>query len=125
MSSSSTPNNVERHLTKLSPKDGMVMRRSVPMYLVVISINLYLQYYRPEILLEHTALHWGLELTGCYLTLLLFKGVMKMLGVVRGDVGLANPLLWRFTPDYGIKKGAASETKQLEQKQVKEADKRE
>ncbi|EOR02721.1 hypothetical protein E3P77_01551 [Wallemia ichthyophaga] len=99
----STPNSVERHLRRLSDKDKMVMRRSLPIYLVIVGVNCYLQYFQAHVLLEHRALHWVLELSGCYLTLVLFKGVLKMLGVVRGDVGLTNAVHWRFTADYGIK----------------------
>ena len=116
-------NDVERHITKLSGKDALVIRRSLPIYVVVIAVNLYMQYYRPDILIENTTLRWILELVGCYLTLVLFKGVLKMFGVIRADTSLTNPVIWRFTQDFGLKKGE-HKVKETTQKVVKDSDKK-
>ncbi|TIA91567.1 hypothetical protein E3P99_00981 [Wallemia hederae] len=113
----------ERHITKLSGKDALVMRRSFPLYVVVIAVNLYLQYYRPDILIENSTLRWILELVGCYLTLVLFKGALKMFGVVRGDTSLTNPVIWRFTQGFGLKKGE-QKGKETAKKAVKDSDKK-
>lgn len=111
-------NSPEKMFRKLSGDDVKVMRSSVPLYLVTAGINAYLQYYNQAFLLEHQITRWMLEIMGCVLTIIIFKGVMKVLGVFRPETSLINPLSWRLTDDYGIKKPAEpGKPKELKKKE--------
>ncbi|TIB93334.1 hypothetical protein E3Q19_01289 [Wallemia mellicola] len=102
-------NSPEKMFRKLSGDDVKVMRSSVPLYLVTAGINAYLQYYNQAFLLEHQVTRWMLEIIGC---------IMKVLGVFRPETSLINPLSWRLTDDYGIKKPAEpGKPKELKKKE--------